>query len=300
MSRYINPYTDFGFKRLFGEEANRELLIDFLNSLLPERHQIKMLEFRNVEQHGTIVLDRKAIFDIYCEAENGERFIVEMQKAKQKWFKDRALFSVTFPIRDQALRGEWDFQLQAIYFVAVLDFLYDEEEEAQMFHRDVTLKDQDGHLFYDKLHFHFLQMPLFTKAESELVTRKDKWCYFLKNLINFDQIPSIFREPIFEQAFATAEVARMNRDELSQYDANLMIYNTNFAVMETAIEEATEKAMAEGVAKGMAEGVAKGMAEGRTAEKIEIARNMKEKGLDTVLIAEMTDLSPEEIEQIRW
>ncbi|MGL4593289.1 MAG: PD-(D/E)XK nuclease family transposase, partial [Thermoguttaceae bacterium] len=117
MSRYINPYTDFGFKKLFGEEASKVLLIDFLNSLLPEKHQVKTLDFRNTEQLGPGAIDRRAIFDIFCEAKSGEKFIVEMQKAKQHYFKDRALFYAAFPIRDQAQKGDdWDFQLQSVYF----------------------------------------------------------------------------------------------------------------------------------------------------------------------------------------
>ncbi|MCL2709448.1 MAG: Rpn family recombination-promoting nuclease/putative transposase [Planctomycetaceae bacterium] len=105
MSRFINPYTDFGFKRLFGEEASKDLLIDFLNTFLPEKHRVKTLEFRDTEQLGVTNLDRRAIFDIYCVAENGEHFIVEMQKAKQDWFRDRAIFYAAFPIRNQAPKG---------------------------------------------------------------------------------------------------------------------------------------------------------------------------------------------------
>ena len=72
MSLYIDPYTDFGFKRLFGEEANKDLLIDFLNSQLSEHHQIKALEFRNTEQLGLIALDRKTVYDIYTEVEESQ------------------------------------------------------------------------------------------------------------------------------------------------------------------------------------------------------------------------------------
>jgi len=145
MSKYLDPYTDFGFKKLFGEEANKDLLTDFLNSFLPEKHQIETLAFRNTEQLGPIPLDRKAFFDIYCEAKNGEKFIVEMQKAKQNWFKDRAVFYVTFPIRDQAEKGlEWQFELKAIYYVGVLDFIYDENEARKIFLRDETDPSRDA------------------------------------------------------------------------------------------------------------------------------------------------------------
>jgi predicted transposase/invertase (TIGR01784 family) len=287
MPKYINPYTDFGFKRLFGEEASKDLLIDFLNTFLPEKHRIKVLNFRNTEQLGPIALDRKAVFDIFCEAESGEKFIVEMQKAKQHFFKDRALFCTAFPIREQAEKGEdWLFELQALYFVGVLDFKYDEKEERQKFLRDVMLKDQDGDIFYDKLRFIFLQMPLFTKSESELETHQDKWFYFLKNLTSFEDIPAILREPVFERAFAKAEVARMDDQEYQRYYADRMAYLTNNAAFHTA--------QFEGVEIGRAEG----RAEGRVEEKIEIARNMMADGVDPKIIAKYTSLPPEEIERL--
>ena len=298
MSRYINPYTDFGFKRLFGEEANKDLLIDFLNTFLPEKHRVKTLEFRNTEQLGVIALDRRAIFDIYCVAENGERFIVEMQKARQRWFKDRALFYAAFPIRDQAPQGTldldrkvWDFELKAVYLIAVLDFEYDKDEERQKLQRNVKLKDQDGDIFYDKLELIFLQMPLFTKTESELETRQDKWLYFLQNMESFTSLPSIFREPVFERAIETAEIAAMNKDELLQYEMSRMVQWDNYAVMKTAVDD--------GIREGIRLGQTKGRAEGRTEEKIEIARNMKKEGFDMTMIIKMTGLSPGEIDRLK-
>ncbi|MDQ7089502.1 MAG: Rpn family recombination-promoting nuclease/putative transposase [Methylococcales bacterium] len=126
--KYFNPYTDFGFKKLFGEEANKDLLIDFLNQLLPDYHQIATLEFKNVENINDTAKERRAIFDIYCQTNDGNRFIVEMQKAKVKFFKDRSLFYSTFPIKDQAKKGDWDFELLPVYFIAILDFHYDEKK----------------------------------------------------------------------------------------------------------------------------------------------------------------------------
>ncbi len=284
MSRYINPYTDFGFKKLFGEEANVDLLIDFLNTFLPEKHRVKTLTFRNAEQLGSSASDRKAIFDIYCEAESGEKFIVEMQNAKQHYFKDRALFYTAFPIRDQGVRGdEWQFELQAIYFVGILGFEYDEQEERRKFQRDVMLKDQDGDVFYDKLRLIFLQMPLFTKTESELSSHRDKWLYFLKNLASFDDIPAILNEPVFERAFETAELARMDAGERARYEASLKVYRDNFTVLETARMEGKEE----------------GKEEGRAERDIAIALNMKKEGFDPAVIAKLTGLPLKEIDRLK-
>jgi predicted transposase/invertase (TIGR01784 family) len=271
MAKYINPYTDFGFKKLFGEEANKDLLIDFLNQLLPEHHQIAELNFRNVENLADLSAERRAIFDIHCKALSGERFIVEMQKAKLKFFKDRSLFYVTFPIRDQAQQGDWNFKLEPIYFVAILDFEYDEAEERRKFRRDVALKDQDGDVFFDKLHFKFLQMPLFKLQEHELKTKFDKWCYFLKNLENFDQIPSILNEPIFQKAFGTAELASLSAEQRDRYEQSLIQYRDLKSALETAVEE----------------------------KQIEIARKLIKRNLTNEEIAEDTGLTLEQIEQLR-
>jgi predicted transposase/invertase (TIGR01784 family) len=271
MAKYINPYTDFGFKKLFGEEGNKDLLIDFLNQLLPTHHQIADLNFRNPESLADLSAERKAIFDIHCKAISGERFIVEMQKAKVKYFKDRSLFYITFPIRDQAQQGDWNFRLAPIYFVAILDFEYDEAEERRKFRRDVALKDQDGDMFFDKLHFKFLQMPLFNKKENELTDKFDKWCYFLKNLESFEHIPNILNEPIFQKAFGTAELARLSAEQRDKYEQSLIQYRDLKSALETAVEE----------------------------REIEIVKRMILAGTDNNFINQMTDLPTEFIDKLR-
>lgn len=270
MSKFINPYTDFGFKKLFGEEGNKGLLIDFLNQLLPPRHQIKDLNFRSLENLPDTIEERKAFFDIHCEAMSGERFIVEMQKAKVKHFKDRALFYTTFPIREQSQKGEWDFELSAIYFVAILDFFYDENEEKAKFYRDVKLKDQDCETFYEKLHFKFLQMPAFKKTEKELKTKFDKWAYFLKNLENFEDIPQILNEDVFQKAFDVAEVANFTPQQRAEYEQSRMNYLGVKAISDTAKEE----------------------------RSIEMAREMKRDGMNIDKIMKYTGLSKEQINEL--
>ncbi len=132
-AKYINPYTDFGFKKIFGEEASKPLLIDFLNALLPEQNKIVDLTFKNTEQLGLNDLDRKAIYDIYCENDKSEKFIVELQKAKQSAAadKDRTIYYSTFPIREQAEKGEWNYNLKAVYCIGILDFTFDDYESSR-------------------------------------------------------------------------------------------------------------------------------------------------------------------------
>ena len=271
ISKYFNPYTDFGFKKLFGEEGSKDLLIDFLNQLLPAHHQIAQLSFKNPENFSNTAEERKAIFDIYCESVSGERFIVEMQKAKMHFFKDRSLFYSSFPIREQGQKGVWNFRLLPVYFIAILDFIYDEKEDERKFRRDVCLKDQDGDVFYDKLHFKFLQMPLFNKTENELETHFDKWVYFLKHLEDMDHIPAILNEPVFQKGFDIAEVSHLSSEQYDDYLKSVLSYNEAKAVTDTAF------------------------ADGKRDEKFETARAMLAKGFDVGTIAEITKLTEEEI-----
>ena len=282
ISKYFNPYTDFGFKKLFGEEASKDLLIDFLNQLLPPQHQIAQLNFKNPENLPDTIDERRSIFDIYCESVTGERFIVEMQKAKIHFFKERSLFYSTFPIREQSHQGLWDFHLLPVYFIAILDFKYDEKEDERKFRRDVCLKDQDGDVFYDKLHFKFLQMPLFNKQEHELETHFDKWVYFLKHLEDFDHIPTILNEPIFTKGFEIASVAHLNADQYDAYIKSVLSYNEAKAVLDTAYQD----------------GKLEGKLEGKLDEKYEVAKSMLNKGFDISLIADITKLSEQDIKAL--
>ena len=154
MARYINPYTDFGFKKLFGEEASKGLLADFLNTLLPERHQIHTLEFRNPELLGSTSVDRRAVFEIYCENDKTEQFIVEMQKAEEDNFKDRSLYYVAHPVRAQGQKGrKWNFNLKTVYFIGILDFVFDKRDPDPLLITEVSLKDQQGSASFLKYYF---------------------------------------------------------------------------------------------------------------------------------------------------
>ncbi len=144
----MGPKPDYGFKKIFGEEPNKNLLLDFLNELLKEEQgEIRDLTYLKTEQLGDTDIDRKAIFDLYCENERGEKFIVELQKSKQNLFKDRALYYSTFPIREQAERGDWNFKLKAVYTVAIVDFVFDaDKEQPEKYRYDVMNKSGSDHL----------------------------------------------------------------------------------------------------------------------------------------------------------
>ena len=240
-AKYINPFTDFGFKKIFGEEASKPLLLDFLNALLPENDKIATLSFKNSEQLGQTEFDRKAIYDIYCENEKGEKFIVELQKAKQNYFKERTVYYSTFPIQEQAEKGEWNYNLKAVYCIGILDFTfddYDNETDKNEVVHTIKLKNQNGKTFYDKLTFIYLEMPNFNLTEIQLLTRLHKWLYFIKHLEDFQTIPSIIADDVFNQAFEKAELAKFGLVELASYEASLKTFRDNKAVFDYAIDTA--------------------------------------------------------------
>ena len=279
--KYIDPFTDFGFKKLFGEECNKDLLLDFLNELLHKTEsRIINLTYLKSEQLGRSEEDRKAIFDLHCENENGEKFIVEMQKTKQNFFKDRSLYYSTFPIVEQAIQGDWNYELKAVYTVAILDFVFDEDKnDPDKYRYDVMLTDIETHeIFYKKLMLTYLEMPKFNKGVDELENRFEKWMYVLKNIKRLDRLPDKLREKVFEKIFAAAEIANLSKEEYKQYITSLNAYRDFKNSIDTARDE--------------------GKIEGKTEEKLEIAKNAKSLGLSIEQIQKLTNLSIEEIEKI--
>lgn len=239
--KYISLLTDFGFKRVFGTELNKDLLIDFLNTLLPAHHQIQDLSFKNNENLGNKQIDRKAIFDIYCQAESGERFIVEIQKAKQNFFKDRSVYYATFPVQEQALKGEWNFKLSPVYTVGVLDFVFDDHKHDDTIVHIVELKNQHCEVFYEKLKFIYIELPKFTKSVNELETRRDKWLFLLKHLAELTDRPDLLQDSIFSQLFDVAEIANFSPVEQDGYQNSLKYYRDMNNVVDTAREEGIEE-----------------------------------------------------------
>jgi predicted transposase/invertase (TIGR01784 family) len=291
--KYINPFTDFGFKRLFGEEVNKDILLDFLNELLREQHgTLTGLSYMKTEQFGRTEEERRAIFDIYCETERGEKILIEMQKTKQAFFKDRSLYYSTFPIQEQARRSDWDYRLNAVYTIGILDFVFDDDKlDKDKFRYDVKLSDIDTKsVFFDKLTFIYLEMPKFTKAVGELATRFEKWLYVLKNLHKLDRLPDSLREQAFERVFQVAEIAKMSRQEYQAYEDSLKAYRD--------MQNSIDTARLEGKAEGLVEGELKGKIEGKIEGRMEVAKNLKDNGVSIEIIMKSTGLSREEVDAV--
>lgn len=275
MSRYINFYTDFAFKKIFGTETNKDLLISFLNALLDLKGdgEIKDLTYLNSENLGEDIRERRAIYDVYCQTKGGDRFIVEMQKAKQDHFQDRSIYYSSFAIREQGQKGKkdnmpWDYCLSPVYVVGILNFEMDETNKSDRVISKVKLKDEDNKDFSDKLNFIFVEMPKFRKTEAELETFMDKWLYVIKNLYRLQDKPAALTEGIFKKLFEVAEIAAFSKNERYDYEENLKNYLDWFNVMRTAKNEGREVGRAEGELTLLTKQVLAKKEKGKTASEI--------------------------------
>jgi len=299
--KYINPYTDFGFKKLFGTSMNKELTISLLNSLLKGEETITDIQYDTLEHFGIGTNDRRAIFDLYCKSDKGGHFIVEMQKAEQKYFKDRSVFYSSFPIREQAIKGkDWDFKLEKIYTVGILNFVFpDNEYPDDCYHHEIKLMDvEDKHVFYDKLTYIYLEMPKFKKTEDQLETMFDKWLYALSNLPSLLKRPKALQERVFNRLFEQAEIARFSPQEIKAYEESLMVMRDLKNVVDTAEEKGIKKGIDIGKKEGIDIGKKEGIDIGKKENTIELAKKMKAKGIDTDSIIDITGLSKEKIERL--
>jgi predicted transposase/invertase (TIGR01784 family) len=275
--KYINPFTDFGFKKIFGEEANKDLLIDFLNELLTDKGKIINITYLKSERLGTTDLDRKAIFDLYCENEKGEKFIVEMQRAKQDYFKDRSLYYATFPIQEQAKKGDWNYQLNGVFSIAITDFIIDDDKEnkTKLLHDVRLIEKETQKEFYSKLRFIYVEIKKFDKSLEEIETHFEKWLYVLKNLVKIEEVPPKLQEKVFKKLFQVAEIAGFDKNQLQSYRDSEKNYLDFTASLKTSYRE------------------------GKEEREIEIAKNMIAEGFDNQVISKLTGLTHAQIDQLR-
>jgi predicted transposase/invertase (TIGR01784 family) len=221
-------------------------LIDFLNVILPPQHRVKDLTYRSNENLGNTPLDRKAVFDLYCQSEKGEKFIVEMQKAKHNYFKDRSIYYASFPIQDQAEKGDWNYKLEPVYTIGILDFVFDEDKNDDTLLHIVELKDQNCQVFYEKLKFIYLELPKFKKTIDQLNDHFDKWLFLLKHLPDLEDPPLVLQENVFMQLFEVARITNFSPSEREAYENSLKYYRDMNGVIETAREEGKAKGVQEG------------------------------------------------------
>lgn len=297
MGRFINPFSDYGFKTIFGKEINKDLLIDFLNDLLVGERVIRDLTFLNNEQIPGYEQERGIIYDVYCTTDTGEHIIVEMQNRTQVYFRERALYYLSRAIVGQGERGgDWQYDLKAVYGVFFMNFCLPGERNPKL-RTDVILADREtGELFCDKLRQIFIALPVFDKDESGCRNDFERWIYTLKNMEVLNRMPFKARKAVFEKLEEIADVSSLTKEERQRYESSRDVYRTHLAVLSAAKQEGHREGKEEGRAEGLVEGRAEGLAEGRSETLLQTARTMKSLGIDTLTIQKVTGLCREEID----
>ncbi len=289
-AKFIDPLIDFAFKKLFSSEPQKDLLIALLNEIFRGKKHIVDLVYNANEHPGAIQEIGGASFDLVCTGDQGESFIVEVQKSEQKFFKERALFYASRLISDQAPKGDraaWKYSLKEVYLIAILENFSIDTRANKAYIRDIALCDQGtGGVFYDKLGFIYIELVNFVKSEEELETELDHWLYLLKHLSKMDKIPTYFRKPIFEKLFSIATYTRLTKKEKAMYDQALKKRWDNEAIMDFAIEKAELKGKIEGKMEGKIEG------------KLEVANVLLKRGMSLEEVAIITGISIEELKKL--
>lgn len=282
MGVFINPFTDIGFKRIFGQEFSKPLLLDFLNNLLVGERKIENITFLDKEMPRDIEGERSIIYDVLCETETGEKIIVEMQNQRQPFFKQRSIFYASEAISRQARKGrEWRFDIKAVYLIAFLNFTL--EDIGTTFRTDVALLDmRTKEVFSDKIRLIYLELPYFNNEADECENDFERWIYVLKNMETINRLPWTAKSAVFKRLEEIAEVRALTKEEQMQYDHALKVYRDNYNTFQGAIEE------------GMKEGREKGRAD----KTKEVAQNMKKMGMSIEQIAQACGISVEEAEKL--
>ncbi|MBP5136323.1 MAG: PD-(D/E)XK nuclease family transposase [Paludibacteraceae bacterium] len=280
-AKFINPFTDIGFKIIFGQEFSKPRLLDFLNALLEGERVIRDLKFLDKQQMAVYDGDRSPIYDILCETDSGEKIIVEMQNREHPNFRERLLYYASEAIARQGEKGKaWNYDIKAVYIVAFTNFVL--TGYVGRLRVDVRLTDQDGKLFTEKLRLICLQMPCFTKEAEECENHFERWIYILKNMDTLTRMPWAAQNAVFQRLAEVAEVSKLSKEERLEYDHALKRYRDTYNAM-TGAEQ-----------KGRAEGRAEGIED----NKRDNARRMKADNMPVELIAKYTGLTKEEIEQL--
>ncbi len=290
--RFADPKNDLAFKKIFGDEKHKNILISFLNSVLDFNgdFEIKDVSLTNPYQKPIVKELKETILDIKAINKKGENFLVEMQKKDLGDFTKRSLYYTSKAYVEQLPKGGDYKRLKKVYFIGILDFnIFDSIDYIS---RHLIINQETKSQDLDDFEFSFIELPKFNKNLNELKSILDKWIYFIKNAPDLELIPDEYENiEEFKDAFFIATQATWNKKEIEVYD--YMVIKAFDEI--NAIQTATKK----GEEIGEKRGVEKGIKEGREEEKIAIAKNSIKQGLDDDTIALITSLDKKTIQNLR-
>ena len=282
IGRYARIIMDDWFKRTFGTEPNKGLLIMLLKELIPE-HDIKDLTYVQQEHINPFPGKKDALIDVECVDTDGTRFIVEMQVARQRFFYERSLFYSTFGIQQQVEKSSsMDYGFPPVYFVGFMDFSLHEGSD-RVLYRYSLRENETGEVMTGSLQFVFLELTNCRKALTPEATLLDNFCYALHNMEHLTDRPEELKEEIFKRLFKTAEIATFTPEERIKYENDM----TTERDIQNYISYAREKGLEEGMEKGIEKGL------------LEAARNMLAEGFSIDLVVKCTGLSIEQVKELK-
>lgn len=276
-SRFYDATNDVAFKRLFAQEENKPLLISFLNSVLRRKGDdiIEDVEILPPELVPDIAEAKRSILDVRCRDRKNFQYIIEMQNRNLSSFIQRVQYYVSRTYASQISPGDPYLNLKPVILLAILNHkIFPDEIEAISYHHTLESKTQ-WHYLKD-LSYAFVELEKFRKSADELQTDEDQWLYLLKSAWKLDEAPANAPEEVL-QAYHTLEQFQWNEAEREAYEKAHMAIMDDFDALRTSREEGRE--------------------EGREERSFEIARALKEKGLDLEMIASTTGLSVERLKK---
>jgi len=280
--QFIDPRVDFAFKKIFGNENAKDILIDFLNSILGLEgvYRIKEVVILDPYQAPKIKYTKKSYVDVRCTDERNIQYIVEMQVEYVKGMEKRIIYNASKRYSNQIEKGEDYPKLNQVISINILDFDMFEFPHYLSIH--TTNEIITGNCYLDEIKYYFIELNKFIKKIEELTTNLEKWVYFIKEASNLNTIPKELENNVFKHAFEIARVSNMSKEEWEAYDIESMLIQDERGMIEAALEKGEKL----GIEKGEKLGIEK------------TAKNMKDKGLDINLICELTGLSIEDINKL--
>ena len=284
---FFDPLSDFGFKRIFASENNKDLLIDFLNACIADDvGTITDITFLPSEQLGERPEDKLVIFDIFCENQNGDRFIIEMQRSRQPFFADRIISYVSRVISREMEKGESDYAIPDVYSFNLLDYNAPEFKGNDRFFHKVMLKDETNEIFSDRTTYFFVELCKFAAVKDKTLDNAPmrRWLELLTSIgdsTNRDY--GAEEQGVFRKFIEECRITKLTNMERKEYKKSVLEYKDVQGAIICAREDGVEEGFGKGMEKGLNEG------------KRQLVRNMLAKGLDPALIAEISGLTHEEI-----
>lgn len=289
-NQFLDPKNDFAFKKVFGAEKHKDILIHFLNDVLAQSEGIKIMEvnFLNPIQDPDALAKKQSIVDVLCKDSYGRQYIIEMQVARVDGFEERAQYYAAKAYTSQMNRGGLYEHLKEVIFIAILDYeLFPNKKHYQSNHtiRDEITNERDLKGF----RFVFIELPHFDKKLEELTTMMEKWCYFFKYATETtsEELQQLAQgEPVMQRAYEALSACSWSKQDLMSYE------------QETKSEKDALAMLRHSEKQGHLQGIQEGRIEGRIEEKIEVAKEMKQRGMSFELIQQITKLDLEQIKEL--